>query len=411
MDTVHRSFRFALRPTSTQCERMVRMATARRFVWNWGLERRLAHYESRGESLSSKRLSCELTQLKRKPAYAWLNDADSQALQQGLLDLHRAFEAFFSRRTGFPRFKSRKSDPLRFRIPQRVRVTGDRIFIPKVGWVRARLSRSLPDRLGSLTVRRDAAGTWFATIIVTVSKQPPRNPRNLVGIDLGLRDLIVTSDGMRVPNPNWLAADRRRLRRAHRRLSRSARGGRNRARARQDLARRYKRVTNRRQDFLHKLTSQLVSDYDLLCLEDLGITGLVRTKLSRRLGDAALHELRRQIVYKAETLGAHAVIVDRFFPSSKRCSRCGLVNADLRPRDREWDCACGATLDRDLNAALNLLAEGLRLTEGTLAAGHADTQNACGARVRLPTEAASGEAGTPGGDAKSEVLCYPSASL
>lgn len=373
MHTVARSIRFPLRPTASQHRQMVRTAGARRFVWNWALERRLAHFRSRGKTLPSKQISLDLTALKRQPGYRWLYDIDSQALQQSLLDLHRAFESFFAGRSGFPRFKSRRSDPSRFRIPQRVRVDGQRVFIPKVGWVRARMSQPLPSQPGSLTVKQDAKGIWFATVVVSVRCDPPRDTlERAIGIDLGLHDLIVTSDGTRIPNPGWLRREERRLRRAHRSLSKRSRGSRNRDKARKRLAVRYRRIAHRRRDFLHKLTTELVKQHDLICIEDLCVTGLARTKLSKRIGDAALYEFRRQLAYKAEAAGVQLAVVDRFYPSSKRCFQCGRVNADLAVGDRRWTCDCGASLDRDLNAAMNLLAEGRRHLE-TVAAGHADT--------------------------------------
>jgi putative transposase len=215
-----------------------------------------------------------------------------------------------------------------------------------------------------------------------------------IGVDLGVSDLAVFSDGGRVANPRWLDRDARRLRRAHRSLSRKRRQSRNRERARRRLARDYARVANRRADFLHKLTTNLIRGHDLIAIEDIGIAGLARTKLGRRIHDASLREFRRQLVYKAELSTTTVVVVDRFFPSTKRCSSCGLIKDDLSLQDRVWKCECGAHHDRDLNAAKNILAEGVRSLDG-VAAGHADTSNARGGRVRLPKGATVDEARTP----------------
>lgn len=379
-------------PTIAQRKAMARFAGARRFVWNWALERRLSEYRDHGRSIGPAQLSRELTALKRAPGFEWLSEIDAQVLQQGLRDLHRAFESFFARKTGFPRFKSKKADAARFRFPQRVRIEESHAYLPKIGWVRVRLSRAIPRETGSATVRRDAGGRWFLTVIVRVPKAPlsPGPYPRPVGADAGIRNLLVLSDGRRVDNPRWSEQSRRRLRRAHRRLSRTQRGSRRRARARRALGIEYQRVANRRQDFLHKLTTGLVRDYDLISIEDLGVTGMVRTKLSGQLQDAALRELRKQLQYKGETAGVPVIVVNRFFPSSKLCSSCGRRLANLPLRQREWSCVCGAVNDRDLNAAQNLLAEGLRVHN--VAAGRADTRNARGARVSLPMEAAGNEA-------------------
>jgi putative transposase len=339
-------------------------------------------------------LSRELTALKQRPDLPWLRDVDSQVLQQGLLDLHRSFESFFARRSGFPRFRSRKSSRATFRYPQRVKVAERRVFLPKVGWVRMRRSKDLGDYTGGATVRQDPDGYWFVSLTVAVPAPPPRcsDPGRPVGIDLGVKTLATLSDGRRVTNPRWLAGDARRLRRAHRALSRKDRGSRNRDRARRRLARVHRRVANRRRDFLHKLTSELTRTHDHIGLEDLGLRGMARTKLARRLNDASLREVRRQLTYKCETAGVSLVVVDRFFASTRICSECGERNEDLRLVDRTWRCCCGAAHDRDLNAARNILAESLRLARGRGARGH---ENARGARVGPRFEAVGIEAGTP----------------
>ena len=387
-----RSLKYALRPTVEQREALARAAGARRFIYNWALERWLTHYRQHGSTIPANQLFRELTELKGRPGHEWLRDIDSQLLQQAVIDLCRAFVNFFERRSRFPRFKSRKSDRARFRIPQRVRVEGDRIYVPKVGWVRLRLSRPVSGAIKSATFARDACGTWHVTLVCEFLLPPavPLNvpPSRSLGVDLGLIDFLVASDGRRVPRPRFIAQADRGLRRARRDLSRKQRGSRRRAKARRRLARVERGVANRRQDFLHKLTSQLVREHDLICIENLGIAGLARTKLSRAMYDAALGEFRRQVVYKAAWQGKHCVVIDRFFPSSRRCSACGSVNRDLTPRERSWVCVCGAVHDRDLNAARNILTEGRRL----VAVGHTDTENARGARVSLPMGAAGAEA-------------------
>jgi putative transposase len=391
----HRAYRFELRPTAAQRARMERAAHARRFAYNWGLERWRAHHADTGGTVPLKVLMRELTALKRQPHGAWLNGVDSQLLQQALFDLRQAYRNFFERRAAYPRFKSRKSDPQRFRIPQRVRVRGSHVYVPKVGWVRARISRDVPEQMKSANFKRSSTGKWFVSLVEEFEAPDPPSvlaSPTLTGVDLGLMDFAVMSSGERAPHPRYARRAQRRLARAHRELSRKRRGSRNRQRARVRLARAYARTANQRRDFLHKLTTGLVTTSDILAIEDLCVSGMARTKLARAVRDSGFGEFRRQLEYKAAWAGKRVLVADRYFPSSKLCGACGAVNRELGLQERQWTCDCGATLDRDVNAAANLRNVALKQL---VAVGRTDTENACGARVRPPTEAVGDEAGTP----------------
>ncbi|HTX51777.1 MAG TPA: RNA-guided endonuclease TnpB family protein, partial [Candidatus Baltobacteraceae bacterium] len=373
----HKVYRFRLEPTVTQARGLVQQAGARRWVWNWALARRRTHYQATQTSLSFKELSTELTAVKHQPATAWLQTMDSQLLQQSLRDLQAAFSRFFAKDARFPRFKSRKRDRLRFRIPQRVQLKGSRVYVPKVGWVRIRQSQPVLEPTRSATFAQDAVGQWFVTLTVEheIPEGPTGPPATVVGIDLGLTTAAVLSDGTSIPAPRCFRTAERTLAKAQRAVSRKHLGSMRRRKATQQVARVYQRTTRQRQDFLHKLTTQLVTTYDAFCLEDLSVTGLARTKLAKSVLDAAPGEFRRQLAYKAQWAGKPLLVVDRFFPSSKRCSACGTLKADLTLKERVWTCAaCGTHHERDHNAALNLRDEGLRL----LAVGHPDSHNAQG---------------------------------
>ena len=388
-----RAYRYELRPTARQRAGLERMANARRFAYNWGLDRWREHYSEHAETIPFKQLLRELTQLKRQHGCRWLAEVDSQLLQQALFDLREAYRNFFARRKGYPSFKSKRRDQQRFRIPQRVVLRKDRVYVPKIGWVRARVSRPVHGETKSATFKRDAAGKWFVSLVNEFEvdqRAQALDPLRAIGIDLGVRDLLVASDGTRVRSPRFARKGQRRLARAHRDLSRKRRGSRNRAKARLRLARAYRRTANQRQDFLHKLTTELVERHDFIAIEDLGVAGLARTKLAGALLDSGLSEFRRQLTYKARWEGKSVLIVDRFFPSSKRCSACGEVNRKLTPRMRQWACPCGAVHDRDLNAARNLRAAAMR---ELVAVGRTDTENASGVCVRPPMGAANVEAG------------------
>jgi len=385
---VHRKvYRFRMEPTQAQAEALLRMAGARRFVWNWGLARRKEAYAATGKGLTYNQQAAELTALKQRPEMAWLREADSQLLQQALQDLDRAFKAFFQRRARFPRFKTRKKDPPRFRIPQRVRVEEGKVYLPKVGGVKIRQSQPIDCIIKGATFKRDTEGHWHVTLTAEFEMPevplPPANPERVVGIDLGLKDFAVLSDGTRIAPPRFYRKGLTKLRRAQRQLSRKQKGSKNRDKARHRLNRVHTKIRNQRQDWLHKLTTGLVQKYDGLCIENLNLKGMAKTKLSTSVLDAALGEFRRQLAYKAVWHRKHLSVIDRYFPSSKLCSECGAINQNLALSERVWTCGCGAVHDRDLNAARNIRAEGIR--QIPVAVGHPETINAWGEGVR-PTQ-------------------------
>ena len=379
--------RFRMRPTKAQEAALYRMAGARRFVYNWALDRRKRYYAQYGKGISQKQLSSELTNLKGKPDTLWLREADSQMLQQALRDVEGAFEAFFEKRSRFPRFRSKKAGHYTFRIPQRVKVEEGEVYVPKVGWVRIRHSREVEGKTKSATFKRDATGHWYVALTTEFEMpdvEPPASERP-VGVDLGLKDLFVLSDGERVPAPRFARKADRKLKKAQKNLSRKKPGSRRREKAKHRVARVHRKVSNQRSDFLHKLTTDLARKYDCICVEDLSTKGLAKTKLSRSVLDAAFGEFVRQVEYKARWNFKRSVKVGRFFPSTKLCSECGALNPNLRLSDRTWLCGCGTQHDRDLNASRNILAEGMR----ELAAGQTDNPNARGEPVRLPTGSAA----------------------
>jgi putative transposase len=276
---------------------------------------------------------------------------DSQAQQQALRDLDRAYANYFAKRARFPRFASKHRGDQTARIPQRVSVdeASGTVRLPKVGAVCLRHSRPLVGVIKSATVRQDACGDWFVSLRLDapalVDGQVPTEEAlaNAVGIDLGLTTYATLSTGEAIANPRHRRSRQRALARAQRALARKQRGSKNRDKARRTVARLHRTVARQRADFQHTLTTRLVRDHDLICVEDLNIAGLARTKLARSFADAAFGELLRQVRYKAAWRGKHVVAVGRFYPSSKTCGACGVAH------------------DRDANAASNILVEGTRL--------------------------------------------------
>lgn len=339
----------------------------RRFAYNRSLERRKEHYALTGKTLPLKTLSAELTALKSEPDTAWMKELASQVPQQALVDLNRAFVNFFEGRCRFPKFKSRKQPKQTFRIPQRVRVEGNEVIVPKVGRIRFKKSREIEGTIKSATFKRDARGHWYVSFtcrtVIPDIEPPVSTPERVVGVDVGLSCFAVRSDGARTPNPRFFRNDERKLVREQRKLCRRKRG------------------SNR----YHKHTTELIRSQEAVIIEDLNVRALARTKLGKSFSDAALGEWRRQLKYKAEWYGKRLVVVSRWFPSTKTCSVCGTIAAALTLSDRRWVCdGCGTVHDRDGNAAKNIRAEGLRLLgifvqdSKTVAEGHPDTLNARG---------------------------------
>ncbi len=388
--TIQTTYRYRLDPTAEQVNLLNQFAGARRFVWNWALGRKRDHFRQTGKTLSYNELAAELTRLKQQPATAWLREMDSQSLQQALRDLDSAYQHFFRRarngdkKKGFPKFKSKKTDTPRFRIPQRVVLQDAFVSVPKIGLIKAIVHRPPHGVTKSATFKLEACGHWYISLVTEQQIAPPvaRRVQTHIGVDVGLKSLAVLSTGETIANPRWYRTQSRKLRRAQKALSRKQKGSRNRGKARLVVARLHQKIGNQRKDFLHKLSTDLVLRFDLVSIEDLNVRGLAKTKLSKSVLDAGWSMFRSMLAYKADRNASYLMACGRFFPSSKTCGACGLVNAVLTLADRDWTCLCGVHHDRDLNAARNIDREGLRLFEQLVAAGYAETQNACGDPVR-----------------------------
>jgi len=354
------------------------------------LNRKREHYQETGKTLTLSDLCKELTVLKQQSATAWLREMHAQSLQQALRDLENAYQHFFRRtrngekKKGFPKFKSKKTDTPRFRMPQGVRLDGAFVSVPKIGLIKTIVHRPLEGVTKSATFKREACGHWYISLVTEQQVVPTvdRPVRTHIGVDMGLKSLAVLSNGETINNPCWYRTQIRKLARAQRALSRKQEGSGNRGKARIVVARLHQKVQSQRKDFLHKLSTDLVRHFDLVSIEDLNVRGLAKTKLSKSVLDASWGMFRSMLTYKADRANTHLIAIGRFFPSSKTCGACGSVNADLTLPDRDWTCPCGTHHDRDLNAARNIDREGVRLFEQLVAAGYAETQNACGDPVR-----------------------------
>ena len=426
---VVRAYRVRLRPTPTQAAMLRRIFGARRSVWNWALGEQAAA-RSRGERRPGlAALSAAFTLRRKTGETAWLSELPRQPFDQTLRDLESAWSRFFSGQNRRPVRKSFGTvNSARFTLDQRrvnlVTVTGKtgRVQLDGLGKVRFRMTEAMTGRLRSVTVSLDAGGRWFASFSADGVPAPaaPPAPRAAVGIDLGLKDTAVLSDGTRVAAVKSLATKQKRLRRYQRsyirgrdaqlramgldpkrpipkgtKIPTSNRMQRRKAQA----GRLHAQVADVRRDHQHQLTARAVALAEVICLEDLAVKGMGQTLhrgFRRSVADAGLGEIRRQLTYKAGWQGRVVSVVDRFYPSSKTCSACGDINAGLTLRERRWTCAgCGAEHDRDANAARNIEREGLRrLAEETCPEG--PTPRSGGREARGADASAGDKSSSPG---------------
>ncbi|WP_432985785.1 RNA-guided endonuclease InsQ/TnpB family protein [Dactylosporangium sp. CA-233914] len=360
---VQRAFKYRFYPSPGQASELARTFGCVRLVYNMALQARTEAWTLRQERVNYNATSAMLTGWKKTEELAFLNEVSSVPLQQALRHLQVAFTNFFAKRAGYPTFKSRKksrrsaeytTSAFRYRDG---RLTLAKMTEPlNIVW-----SRPLPDGAApsTVTVSQDSAGRWFVSLLChDVIEQVPTT--GAVGIDAGLDSLLALSTGEKIANPRHERRDRAALARAQRNLARKEKGSLNRAKARLKVARVHARITDRRQDHLHKLSTRLVRENQTIVIEDLTVRNMVNNHhLARAISDAAWRQLRTMLEYKADWHGRTLVVVDRWFPSSKLCSVCGALAERMPLHVRSWTCRCGRTHDRDVNAARNILAEGL----------------------------------------------------
>ncbi len=341
--TFRRVYRFKLEPSQKQTHKLYQLSGARRFVYNWALARRKEHFETTGETLRYAAQNLELTQLKKEEERLWLQEADSQALQESLRDVERAFCNFFSKRARFPKFKSRHKGHFAFRIPQRVKVENGKVYCPKIGWMKIRQSQAIEGQTKSATFKRDACGDWFVSLTVEFERevQAVTESERPVGVDFGLKDLVTLSNEEAIVAPQFFRRLVKKLAKAQRKMSRAQRGSARRLKARLKVAKVHRKIANCRADFVHKVSSGLVKRFDHIGIEDLPVAALAKTKLrghAKSWHDAACGECVRQLDYKAVWNSVRLVKVNRFFPSSKLCGACGTINKSLTLSERVWNC-------------------------------------------------------------------------
>lgn len=360
------SYKFRIYPNHNQEQLIQRTFGCVRYVYNYYLAQRKEVYEQTGKSLSRFQQDKDLTTLKKK--LDWLREPDKFALQSALKDLDCAYNNFFRRvrsggKPGYPKFKAKRTNRNSYRT-NRVSVVGNYIKSPKLGLVKCVISKELNGHILSATVSQNPSGKYFVSLCCTdVEIEHLPITGSVCGIDLGFKDLAITSDGKKYPNNRYFNVSEKKLTKLQRRLSRKTKGSKRWEKQRIKVARMHEHIANQRRDNMQKVTTELIRNYDVVCIEDLSVSNMIKNPiLSKFVSDASIFEFRRELEYKAEWYGRDVVVIDKYYPSSQLCSHCGYQwNGTKDLSVRKWICpVCGVIHDRDINAAINILNEGLR---------------------------------------------------
>jgi len=363
MKTIFKSFKFRIYPNKEQEILLSKHFGCSRFVYNHFLNERKEQYQKDKKSDNYYKQAKTLTDLKKKEEYNWLKEVNSQTIQFALRSLDTAYVNFFRGNAQFPNFKSRKHKNT-FTIPQFGIVKDGKILIPKFkDGIKVNLDkREIKGKIGKMNITKTPTGKYYVSIFTeqTIEQLPKTNKQ--VGIDLGLKDFVITSDGIKFKNNRYTKKYSRELKKAQQHLSRKEKGSNEFEKQKLKVAKIHEKIASCRLDTLHKVSYQLVKENDLIVVEDLNVKGMIKNhKLSKHIADASWGNFVNLLNYKCEWYGKELVKVNRFYPSSKTCNCCGWINQNLKLFEREWTCKCGETHDRDLNASKNILKEGLKI--------------------------------------------------
>ena len=364
---VKRAYRFRFYPTPEQELILARTFGCARFAYNYMLRQRTDAWMQRQERMGYHETSAALTALKKQPEYAWLNEVSSVPVQQALRHLQTAFANFFAKRNRYPQFKRKDAAQSAEYTTSAFKWDGQSLKLAKMDApLDVRWSRQIPKaaKLTTVTVSKDTAGRYFVSLLCDDAVAAKPKAAGRVGIDLGLTHFAILSTGEKVASPKTFRKNEAKLAKLQRRLAKKTKGSNNRRKAKLKVAKLHAKVADSRRDFLHKLSTRLINENQVIAIESLSVSNMQKNRcLSKSIGDAGWSEFVRQLEYKAQWYGRELVGIDKWYPSSKRCSDCGYTAAKMPLNVRQWTCLeCGSNHDRDVNAARNVLAAGLAVS-------------------------------------------------
>lgn len=364
MNSINKAFKFRIYPTKEQEVKIAKHFGCCRYIWNYFLHERQEYYMKNKEIIEAKRIkgslnyydnAKELTKLKSE--LEWLKECNSQSLQATLKDLEGSYRNFFRKTHKFPKYKNKYNPKQSYKVPQYIQIKDNKVQIPKfTEGIKTVFHREIEGKILSACISKKASGKYYISISCECLRPKSKKQNKVIGIDLGIKSFVVTSEGIKYKNPKYYINAQNRLKYIQRKYSKHKS-----KRTKHKLALIHEKITNQRHDFLHKMSKELIDKNQAIILEDLNVKGMLQNhKLAKCISDSSWSTFVNCLQYKANWYDREIIKIDRFFPSSKTCFVCGNINESLTLKDREWSCTkCNTKLDRDINASLNILKQGL----------------------------------------------------
>jgi len=359
---IHKAFKYRIYPNKEQEELILKHMGSSRWIYNYALNKKISSYQQTGKGLSRFDIQKDLPELKKQDETSWLKEINSQTLQASLENMDKAFTKFFKDKKGFPKFKSKKNNRQSFNIPQNTTIDfyNKKVKLPKFKTeIKVKIDRVFDGKIKTSTISKTPTNKYFISILVELENELPKkrpiDEKQAIGVDLGIKTFATLSNGMGIDNPKHLKKSLKKLKKQQKKVSKKVKGSNNRKKDVKKLAIIYEKITNKRLDFLHKVSHYLVANFDTLCMETLKSSNMMKNhKLAQSLSDVSISKFNEMINYKSEWYGCNILRIGQFEPSSKMCS-CGVINKELKLSQRVWTCnSCNTTHDRDVLAANNI---------------------------------------------------------